>query len=127
MAFGSPAPERKAAMTRSICVLTVLSNLLVLGLSSRATVGVLPAGSYAGTARWTGPAGAAGSYTVERSFNGNVMTSHYRWTGTKRKEETLQTTFVIRTSDPFFDVLDDKNQVVGKGYCFEDTCSYSVN
>jgi hypothetical protein len=101
--------------------------LLVLAVSTPAAAGPLPAGSYAGTARWIGAKGARGSYTVERTFNGNVVTNHYEWTGTKRVSENHRMTFALKSGDPFFEVMDEKNQVVGKGFCFENACSYTVN
>jgi hypothetical protein len=101
--------------------------LLALGVSTPAAAGPLPAGSYAGTARWIGANGARGSYTVERTFNGNVLTNHYEWTGSKQTSETHRVTFALKSGDPFFEVMDDKNKVVGKGFCYENACSYTVN
>jgi hypothetical protein len=102
-------------------------GLVVLSVSTATAAEPLPAGSYAGSARWSGPNGKGGSYTVERSIKGNVVTSHYQWTGTKRANETHRVTFVIKDGSPFFEVTDEKNQVVGKGFCFENVCSYTVN
>ena len=101
--------------------------LLVLTAAGPAAAGPLPAGTYAGTARWIAANGTRGSYTVERSFNGNVVTNHYEWTGSKRTSETHRMTFAVKGADPFFEVMDEKNKVVGKGFCVENSCSYTVD
>lgn len=84
----------------------------------------LPEGSFAGTATWRGPSGSSGSYAVERRFNGTTITSHYSWTEPQPREETLALTFALKPQEPIFDVLDGKNAVIGKGYCYDDACAY---
>jgi hypothetical protein len=96
-------------------------GVLAAGVSSAAT---LPEGAYAGTANWRGPGGSTGTYSVERSFSGNTMTAHYSWAQPQPREETLSVTFETKGQNPMFDVLDDKKQVVGTGYCADDTCAY---
>jgi hypothetical protein len=84
----------------------------------------LPQGSYTGTASWRGAGGTGGTYTVEKSFKENTLTAHYAWTEPKAKEETHTVTFALKGLEPFFDLLDEKGQVLGKGYCYDDTCGY---
>lgn len=96
-------------------------GVLAAGVSSAA---MLPEGAYTGTASWRGPGGATGTYSVERSFSGNTMTAHYSWTQPQPREETLSVTFDVKGQNPTFDVLDDRKQIVGTGYCADDTCGY---
>lgn len=84
----------------------------------------LPQGSYAGTATWKGPEGSTGTYTVEKTISGNTISSRYAWTEPKPREEKVSLTLVMKESGPLFDVLDEKKQVVGSGYCYDDTCAY---
>ena len=83
-----------------------------------------PQGSYAGTATWRGPGNATGTYMVERSIIGSTISSRYAWTEPQPREEKSSVTFVMKDSGPLFDVLDEKKQVVGSGYCYDDTCAY---
>jgi len=98
-------------------------GILAAGLVQAASPG-LPTGSYAGTATWRGPSDSAGTYTAERAFSGNTMTSRFRWTEPKPREEQITITLAMKGSDPMFDVLDATGQSVGKGYCYEDVCAY---
>jgi hypothetical protein len=84
----------------------------------------LPQGAYAGTATWRGPGGATGTYAVERTFSGNTIGSRYAWTQPEARKESFSLTLVMKESGPLFDVLDEKKQVVGSGYCYDDTCAY---
>jgi len=84
----------------------------------------LPSGTYTGTADWRGPGGSTGTYTVEKMFNGATMTSRYTWTDTQAREEKHTFTFAAKSAEPLFDVEDENGQVVGKGYCYGDACSY---
>jgi len=101
-----------------------LTTLILAASLTRAASPSLPEGSFAGTAAWRGPSGASGTYAVERSFTGTTIKSHYSWTQPQPREETLTLTFAMKAAEPAFDVLDDKNAVVGKGYCYDDACSY---
>ncbi len=103
--------------------ITFAIAVLAAGLAQAASP-ALPAGSYAGTATWRGQGGSSGTYTVERTFSGNTMSYHFAWTEPKPREETHTMTLAMKGSDPVFDVLDEKEQVVGKGYCYDDTCGY---
>jgi hypothetical protein len=85
---------------------------------------ILPEGSFTGTAAWRGPSGSTGTYAVERTFSGTTITSRYSWTEPQAREETVTLTFAVKPSDPGFDVLDGKDAVVGKGYCYDDACAY---
>jgi hypothetical protein len=101
-----------------------LTTLFLLASLARAASPTLPEGTFAGNATWRGPAGSGGSYAVERSFSGTTISSHYSWTQPQPREETITLTFAMKPSEPVFDVLDGKNQVVGKGYCYDDACAY---
>lgn len=102
---------------------TFAVGMLAAGLAQAASPG-LPAGSYTGTATWRGPGGSSGTYTVERTIAGNTITAHYAWTEPKPREEKHAMTLAMKGAEPFFDVMEDKEQVVGKGYCYDDACSY---
>ena len=84
----------------------------------------LPSGTYTGTADWRGPGGSSGTYTVEKTFDGNTLTSRYAWREPKEREEKHTVTFVAKTSEPVFDVVDAQGASVGRGYCYDDACSY---
>ena len=101
-----------------------LMTLIIAASLARAAAPPLPEGSFTGTAVWRGPSGSTGSYSVERSFSGTTITSHYSWTEPKTREETVTLTFAMKPAEPGFDVLDEKNAVVGKGYCYDDACAY---
>lgn len=97
---------------------------LILAASLARAASPLPEGSFTGTAAWRGASGSAGTYAVERNFTGTTITSHYSWTEPKAREETVTLSFAMKPTEPAFDVLDSKNAVVGKGYCYDDVCSY---
>jgi hypothetical protein len=101
-----------------------LTTFILAASLARAASPALPEGSFAGTAAWRGPSGSTGSYAVERSFSGMTMTSHYSWTEPKPREETVTLTFAMKPAEPGFDVLDATNAVIGKGYCYDDSCAY---
>lgn len=84
----------------------------------------LPSGTYSGTAEWRGPGGSTGTYTVEKMFDGATMTARYAWTDTQAREEKYTLTFAAKSAEPLFDVQDGTGQVVGKGHCYGDACSY---
>ena len=60
-------------------------------------------GSYAGTATWKGPEGSTGTYTVERTFSGNTISSRYAWTEPQPREEKVSLTLVMKESGPLID------------------------
>lgn len=101
-----------------------LTTLILAAGLARAASPALPEGSFAGTASWRGPSGSTGTYAVERSFSGTTIKSHYSWTEPQAREETVTLTFAMKPAEPGFDVLDGKNAVVGKGYCYDDCCAY---
>jgi hypothetical protein len=101
-----------------------LSTLILAASLAGATTPLLPEGSFAGTATWRGPSGSTGTYAVERTFSGTTITSHYSWTEPQAREESVTLTFAMKPSEPGFEVLDSKNAVVGKGYCYDDACAY---
>jgi len=101
-----------------------LATLLLAASVAGANSPLLPEGSFTGTAAWRGPSGSTGTYSVERSFHGTTMTSHYAWTEPQPREETVTLTFAMKSAEPGFDVLDSKNAVVGSGYCYDDACAY---
>lgn len=100
----------------------------VAALLSAASLGTgpsLPAGTWVGTAAWRGAGTASGEYAVERAFSGATMTSRFAWPGQdgKAHKEEVVLTFAP-AGGPFFDVVDVKGVAVGKGYCYDETCSY---
>ena len=101
-----------------------LTTLLFMASLAGAASPTLPQGSFAGTATWRGAGNSTGTYAVDRSFSGTTITSHYSWTQPQPREETIATTFAMTSTEPGFDVLDAKSAVVGKGYCYDDVCSY---
>ncbi len=101
-----------------------LTTLVLAASLAGAASPTLPEGAFSGTATWRGPSGSTGSYAVERRFDGTTITSHYSWTEPEAREETHSMTFAQKPQEPTFDVLDGKNAVVGKGYCYDDACSY---
>lgn len=84
----------------------------------------LPQGSFTGIASWRGPGGATGTYTVERTITGATISSRYAWAEPQPREEKVSLTLVMKDTGPLFDVLDERKQVVGTGYCYDDTCAY---
>ena len=103
-----------------------MAAVLASGLADAAGTARLPSGTYTGSADWRGPGGSTGTYTVEKIFSGNNVTARYAWKDTQAREEKHTVTFATKDTEPMFDVLDDKGQVVGKGYCYDDACSYSA-
>ena len=101
-----------------------LMTLMLAASLARAASPILPEGSFTGTAAWRGPSGSTGTYAVERRFSGTTMTSHYSWTEPKPREETITLNFAMKPTESGFDVLDATNAVVGKGYCYDDSCAY---
>lgn len=87
----------------------------------------LPAqGTFTGTGDWKGPGGSTGSYTVETTISGDVVTSRYVWPqkGGDRKEST---TLRFATKDgPFFDLVNEKGEPAGGGFCVEELCHYRI-
>ena len=113
-------------MKRIAIVLGLGVTLLAAGIAA-ATSPTLPAGKFTGTAAWRGGAGSAGTYTVERTFDGNKMSARFAWSEPKPREEKVAMTLAMKGSEPFFDVLDEKDKVVGKGYCYDEACSYHAS
>lgn len=99
-------------------------GMLLAGWAASAFATGLPVGTYVGTADWRGPGGSTGTYAVEKTFSGDTVTARYSWKDEKSREETQTVTFAAKAADPTFDVVDGKGQVVGKGYCYDDACSY---
>jgi hypothetical protein len=104
--------------------LVVVAAVIAAGMSFAETGAPLPSGTYTGTADWRGPGGSSGQYTVEKTFDGNSLTAHYTWTDAQRREERHTVTFASKATDPVFDVVDAKGENVGRGYCYDDACSY---
>ena len=104
--------------------LSVAASFFLGGLALAGSHGDLPSGTYAGTADWRGPGGTTGTYTVEKTFEGNRVTAHYTWTGATARDEKHTITFAPKTAEPRFDVVDEKGQSVGTGHCYDDACSY---
>jgi hypothetical protein len=102
----------------------VMLALLLSGVAQAGPGSGLPSGKYTGTADWRGPGGSTGTYTVEKDFDGTTMTARYAWTDTQAREEKHTVTFAAKSAEPLFDVVDEKGQIVGKGYCYDDACSY---
>jgi hypothetical protein len=101
-----------------------LMTLILAASLARAASPAFPEGSFSGTAAWRGPSGSTGTYAVERIFDGTTIKSHYSWTEPQAREETVTMTFAMKPTEPGFDVLDGKNAVVGRGYCYDDSCAY---
>ena len=104
--------------------LGVLAAVLAAGVSFAGSPATLPSGTYTGTADWRGPGGSSGKYTVEKTFDGNSFTAHYTWTDAQRREEQHTVTFAQKSAEPVFDIVDAKGESVGRGYCYDDACSY---
>jgi hypothetical protein len=85
-----------------------------------------PSGTYSGTAVWRGPGGSTGSYTVEKTFADQTLRSRYTWKDTQARDEEHSVTFAAKPGSPDFDVVDEQGQIVGRGYCYDDTCAYSA-
>ncbi len=102
-------------------VLWVLMSL-VLATAARAGFPV-SSGTFAGTGQWKGPGGSSGEYSVETSVKDQVLTSSYKYRqGNEARSESV--TFRMASGEPFFDLLDEHDKVVGSGYCYETDCSY---
>ena len=99
--------------------------LAALAAATLSQAGTLPAGTFTGTAEWLGPHGSTGTYTVERTFEGNTMRSRFAWNEAKPRSEEHAVTFALGKA-PSFEVKDAQGQVVGKGHCVEDTCAYAA-
>jgi hypothetical protein len=87
---------------------------------------LLPQGTFEGRADWRGAGGASGSYTVERSFEGNTMHARFAWTEPESRSESLAMTFAVG-ADPTFDVADAEGRVVGRGYCHDGACAWRAD
>jgi hypothetical protein len=108
-------------MKRIVCLVAVAAAGL-----AQAGGAALPGGAFSGTAEWRGPKGSTGTYTVERTFEGNTMRSKFTWDEGKPRNEEHVLTFSLGT-EPTFEVTDPAGQVVGKGHCFDDTCAYRAD
>ena len=104
--------------------LSLAASILLGGLGLAGSNGDFPSGTYAGTADWRGPGGKTGTYTVEKTFEGNRVTALYTWTDATARNEKHTITFAPKTAEPAFDVVDEKGQSVGTGHCYDDACSY---
>ena len=98
--------------------------LIQLALQTASGASSLPSGTYTGTASWRGPGEATGTYRVEKTFSGTTLSARYTWTEPAPREEQHTVEFAIKATEPTFDVLDGQGQVVGRGYCYDDACSY---
>ena len=104
--------------------LSLAASIFLGGLVLAGPHGDFPSGTYAGTADWRGPGGKTGTYTVEKTFEGNRVTAQYTWTDATAKNEKHTITFAPKAAEPVFDVTDEKGQSVGTGHCYDDACSY---
>lgn len=88
--------------------------------------GPLAQGTFEGKGNWQGPGGSSGSYAVETTVAGDVVTSRYVWSqeGGDRKESA--TARFVAKDGPFFDVVNEKGEPTGSGFCVEDSCHYRV-
>jgi hypothetical protein len=75
----------------------------------------IPSGTYAGKGTWKGAGGKSGEYTVETTVKDQVFVSRYSYTTEAGTRSETHTTKMILKDDPFFDVMDEKDQLVGKG------------
>ena len=101
--------------------------ILIAGLTAGtclAGTASLPQGKYVGSADWKGPQGSSGTYTVEKSFEGDRIAATYRWTDKQAREEKHTLTFVPKPGQAVLDVVDEKGASVGSGHCYDDACSY---
>ena len=105
--------------------LAYVAIVVAAGLA-QAGATALPGGTFTGTAEWRGAGGMTGTYTVERTFDGNTMRSKFAWNEGKPRAEEHVLTFSLGT-EPTFEVKDGQGQVVGKGHCFEDACAYRAD
>ena len=101
----------------------ILALALTAGAAQAASP-TLPNGTFNGTAQWRGPGGSTGTYAVEKSIEGATMTARYTWQDQGARQETHTVTFAAKAGEPMFDVLDAQGNVVGKGYCYDDACTY---
>jgi hypothetical protein len=104
--------------------LAILIAGLAAGTCLAGTSAGLPHGNYVGTADWKGPRGSSGTYTVEKSFDGDRIAATYRWTDETAREEKHTITLAAKPGEAVFDVVDEKGASVGRAYCYDDACSY---
>jgi hypothetical protein len=105
----------------------MLVALALAGASLAEPPAGLPRGTYTGAADWRGPGGTTGTYTVEKTFDGDRVSALYRWNDTGSREERHAITFARRPGEPVFDVLDEQGQSVGRAHCYDDSCSYRAS
>ena len=108
-------------MRKLACLAAVMAGGMAVAGSP-----TLPGGTFTGTAEWRGPRGSSGTYTVERTFEGDTMRSKFAWNEGKPRTEEHVITFALQ-SEPTFEVKDASGQVVGRGHCFDDTCAYRAD
>ena len=105
----------------SLIAAALAAGVVIAGSASKDAP--VPAGTYVGTGDWKGM-GSTGRYDAKTTIADGVWTSHYAYQdGGGSHQETVKMT-LQRTTDPYFDVLDDKGQKVGSGYCYDAECSY---
>lgn len=84
----------------------------------------VPSGTFLGTGHWKGPGGSTGAYSVETTVKDRVLTSRYEFNeGGQARLESVVVKMATK-GEPFFDVLDERDQVVGNGFCYDAECSY---
>ena len=73
--------------------LSLAASIVFGGLALAGSRAEFPTGTYEGTADWRGPGGKTGTYTVEKTFEGNRVTAHYTWTDAQARDEKHTITF----------------------------------
>lgn len=101
---------------------TVLMSLVVTAAVHAATS--LPSGTFVGTGQWRGEGGTRGDYSVETTVHDQVLTSRYDFGTDKGARKETSTMKLAMQGEPFFDILDASDKVIGKGYCYDSQCSY---
>lgn len=102
--------------------LTVLTAPAMAAAAQEASP--LQPGTFTGTGHWKGKGSTTGDYTVETTVEGRSLVSHYNFTTPQGARSETHAIKLSRQGEPFFDILDDKDKVIGKGYCFDSECFY---